>query len=220
MTSERNPGRTVPFFQNPWLPHPRIDIGDLESRIENTLEAYYGQPGLWSVRVFETNGYRLQVQVRIFDVGFEVTFDERSLRGRTSMDQYTYITSDISRHASTMIDNLNCPAPVGCDPSRKLRMYAQYRGYAYNNAPQPQVRVVPFPQDANNQLLVAKLLELYLEEQVVIDCHEIRIGTGIGEMIFTSPVALRAYLEDVARRRQPALPVPQVTTSHVRRVEL
>jgi len=218
MTSERNSGRTVPFFQNPWLPHPRIDIGDLESRIENTLEAYYGQPGLWSVRVFETNGYRLQVQVRIFDVGFEVMFDERSLRGRTSMDQYTYITSDISRHASTMIDNLNCPAPVGCDPSRKLRIYGQYRGHAYNEG--PQVRVAPFPQDANNQLLVAKLLELYLEERVVIDCHEIRIGSGIGEMVFVSPQALRAYLEEVARNRTPALPATQAITSHVRRVEL
>jgi len=218
MTSERNPVRTGPFFHNPWLPHPRINIADLESHIEDTLEAYYGQPGLWSVRVFETNGYRLQVQVRIFNVGFEVTFDQHSLRGRTSMDQYTYITSDISRHASTMIDNLNCPAPVGCDPRRKLRIYAQYRGYAYNEG--PQARVVPFPQDANNQLLVAKLLELYLEERVVIDCQEIRIGSGIGEMVFVSPAALRAYLEEVAQRRQPALPVPQVTTSHVRRVEL
>lgn len=99
-------------------------------------------------------------------------------------------------------------------------MYAQYRGYAYNSAPQPQVRVVPFTQDANNQLLIAKLLELYLEERVVIDCHEIRIGSGIGEMIFTSPVALRAYLEEVAQSRPRALPVPQVTTSHIRRIEL
>ena len=218
MTSERNPGRTVPFFQNPWLPHPRIDIGDLESRIENTLEAYYGQPGLWSVRVFETNGYRLQVQVRIFNVGFEVTFDQQSLRGRASADQHTDIADEVGWRARTMIDNLNCPAPVGCDPRRKLRIYAQYRGFAYNEG--PQVRVAPFPQDANNQLLIAKLLELYLEERVVIDCQEIRIGSGIGEMVFTSPVALRAYLEDVALRRQPALPVPQVTTSHVRRVEL
>lgn len=97
-------------------------------------------------------------------------------------------------------------------------MYAQYRGYAYNNA--PQVRVAPFPQDANNQLLIAKLLELYLEQRVVIDCQEIRIGSGIGEMIFTSPVALRAYLEEVAQSRPRALPVPQVTTSHIRRIEL
>ena len=66
----------------------------------------------------------------------------------------------------------------------------------------------------------ALLLELYLEERVVIDCQEIRIGSGIGEMVFVSPQALRAYLEQVARNRTPALAATQAVTSHIRRVEL
>lgn len=220
MTSERNPGRTSPFFQNPWLPDMRVSISDLESSLEHALNITYGGTGLWDVRVFQRNAYSLRVSVRIFDVGVEIALDTAQIRHASEGNQARYIGNEVSTHVSRMINNLNVPAPAGCDERTRLSMYAQYRGYAYSNAPQPQVRVVPFPQDANNQLLVAKLLELYLEERVVIDCQEIRIGTGIGEMIFTSPVALRAYLEEVALRRQPALPVPQVTTSHIRRIEL
>lgn len=218
MTSERNPGRTTPFFSNPWLPDLQINISDLEASLEHALNLSYGGTGLWDVRVFQRNAHQLRVSVRIFDVGVDIAIDSAQIRHASRGDQARYIGSEVSTHVSRMINGLDVPAPRGCDARTKLSMYAQSRGYAYNSV--PQARVAPFPQDANNQLLIAKLLELYLEERVVIDCQEIRIGSGIGEMVFTSPVALRAYLEDVALRRQPALPVPQVTTSHVRRVEL
>jgi len=218
MTSERNPGRTTSFFSNPWLPHLQVNISDFEASLEHALNLSYGATGLWDVRVFQRNAYEWRIAVGVFDVGIDIVIDTTQIRHASAGHQARYIGDEVSMHVSRMINNLDFPAPARCDARTRLSMYAQYRGYAYNNA--PQVRVVPFPQDANNQLLIAKLLELYLEQRVVIDCHEIRIGSGIGEMVFTSPEALRAYLEEVARNRPRALPVPQVTTSHIRRVEL
>ena len=218
MTSERNPGRTGPFFSNPWLPDLRVSMSDLEASLEHALNVAYGGTGLWDVRVFQRNAYRLGVSVRIFDVGADIALDTAQIRHVSGENQTRYIGNEVSTHVSRMINSLDVPAPVGCDARTKLSMYAQYRGYAYNGA--PQVRVAPFPQDINNQLLIAKLLELYLEEPVVINCQEIRIGTGIGEMIFASPEALRAYLEEVARNRIPVLPMTQKPTSHIRRVDL
>ena len=214
MTSERRPGPSP----NRWEP-TRIDANEIESRLERVLGDVFGQHGYWDVRVFEINaGSQIRVSTRVFDTGVDVMFDVRSLVGQR--EPTSFLVGEVVSHVDTMIARLDVPGPSITAPRTKLSMYAHYRGYDYNNTPQPQVRVAPFPQDPNNQLLMAKLLELYLEERVVIDCQEIRIGSGIGEMVFTSPVALRAYLEDVALRRQPALPVPQVTTSHVRRVEL
>ena len=154
--------------------------------------------------MFEINaGSQIRVSTRVFDTGVDVMFDVRSLVGQR--EPTSFLVGEVVSHVDTMIARLDVPGPSITAPRTKLSMYAHYRGYDYNNTPQPQVRVAPFPQDPNNQLLMAKLLELYLEERVVIDCQEIRIGSGIGEMVFVSPQALRAYLEQVARNRTPAL---------------
>lgn len=81
--------------------------------------------------------------------------------------------------------------------------------------------ITPFPRDANGQALLARLLGLYLDEPVSVEGNRVRIGSGRGEMVFRTSPALLSYIEEVDRvRSQPALPTPQVTTSHVRRVEL
>lgn len=212
MTSERRPGPSLHY----WEP-TRIDPNEIESRLERVLGDVFGQHGYWDVRVFELNaGLQFRVSVRIFDTGVDVMFEVRGFARQH--EPANFLVRAVTSHVDNMIARLDVPAPPRTDPRTKLSMYAQYRGYSYDNG--PQVQVAAFPQDANNQLLIAKLLELYLEERVVIDCHEIRIGSGVGEMVFVSPQALRAYIQEVSRNRIPALPVTQVATSHVRRVEL